>query len=95
MAKPFPEEFRQDVIAAARSTHGPLSHVAKAYGISQSCLHKWLARDAAERAGGSDVAGNAETVEMKALRATIKAQKLEIEVLRRAAAYFARDALPK
>ena len=42
MPKPFPAEFRRDVIAVARKGEAPLSQIAKDFGISESCLHRWL-----------------------------------------------------
>ena len=40
--KPFPIEFRPDVVAVARKGQAPLSQIAKDFGISESCLHRWL-----------------------------------------------------
>lgn len=40
--KPFPAEFHADVIAVARKGEAPLRHIAKDFGISQACLHRWL-----------------------------------------------------
>jgi transposase len=42
MPKPFPLEFRRDVVAVARKGEAPLSQIAKDFGISESCLHRWL-----------------------------------------------------
>ncbi len=42
MPKPFPAEFRRDVVAVARKGEAPLSQIAKDFGISESCLHRWL-----------------------------------------------------
>ena len=42
MPKPFPAEFRRDVIAVARKGEAPIAQVAKDFGISESCLHRWL-----------------------------------------------------
>lgn len=42
MPKAFPPEFRADVVAVARKGDAPLSQVAKDFGISESCLHRWL-----------------------------------------------------
>jgi transposase-like protein len=42
MPKPFPPEFRRDVVAVARKGEAPLSQIAKDFGISESCLHRWL-----------------------------------------------------
>lgn len=42
MPKPFPAEFRADVIAVARKGEAPLRQIAKDFGISEACLHRWL-----------------------------------------------------
>ena len=42
MPKPFPKEFRDDVVAVARKGEAPVSQIAKDFGISESCLHRWL-----------------------------------------------------
>ena len=43
MPKAFPKEFRDDVIAVARRAEASVAQVAKDFGISESCLHRWLA----------------------------------------------------
>jgi transposase len=35
-------EFRADVIAVARKGEAPLRQIAKDFGISEACLHRWL-----------------------------------------------------
>jgi len=40
--EPFPLEFRRDVVAVARRREAPMSRIAKDFGISESCLHRWL-----------------------------------------------------
>jgi len=42
MPKPYPQEFRDDVVAVARNGQAPLNQVAKDLGISEGCLHGWL-----------------------------------------------------
>jgi transposase len=42
MPKAFPLEFCRDVVAVARKGEAPLSQIAKDFGISESCLHRWL-----------------------------------------------------
>ena len=44
MPKAFPLEFRRDVVAVARRKEAPLSQIAKDFGISESCLHRWVKR---------------------------------------------------
>ena len=42
MPKPFPAEFRRDVIAVARKGEASVAQVAWDFGISESCLQRWL-----------------------------------------------------
>jgi putative ABC transport system permease protein len=42
MPKAFPAEFRRDVVAVARKHEAPISQVARDFGISEACLHRWL-----------------------------------------------------
>ena len=42
MPKAFPPEFRRDVVAVARKGEAPIAQIAKDFGISESCLHRWL-----------------------------------------------------
>ena len=102
MPKPFPKEFRADVIAVARQGEQSIAQVARSFGVSESCLARWLKiadRDDG-RAGGSTTAGSAGAggdleTENRELRKRAKQLEQENEILRRATAYFARDVLPK
>jgi transposase len=47
--RPFPKEFREDVVRVARASDSSVAQVAKDFGISESCLHRWLAQDDVER----------------------------------------------
>lgn len=42
MAKPYPKEFRDDVVAVARQGQTPLSQIAKDFGISEGSLSNWM-----------------------------------------------------
>lgn len=42
MPKAFPIEFRRDVVAVARKGEAPISRIAKDFGVSESCLQRWL-----------------------------------------------------
>jgi transposase len=44
MPKAFPEEFRCDVVAVARRRQAPMIRIAKDFGISESCLARWVKR---------------------------------------------------
>lgn len=44
MPKEFPEEFRRDVVVVARKRETPIAQIAKDFGISASCVQRWLKR---------------------------------------------------
>jgi transposase len=48
MPKPYPRDFREDVVAVARKGEAPLAQIAKDFGISESCLNNWLRAAAVE-----------------------------------------------
>jgi transposase-like protein len=42
MPKPYPKEFRDDVVAVARKGQVPLNQIAGVFGIFEGCLHNWM-----------------------------------------------------
>jgi transposase len=92
--KPYPREFRDDVVAVARRREAPLSRIAKDFGISESCLTNWL-RAADVEDGRRPGATREESEQLRELRKRNRLLEQENEVLRRAAAYLARDINPK
>jgi transposase len=85
--KPFPKEFRKDVVRVARASDSSVAQVAKDFGISESCLHRWLAQDDVEQGNRPGVTAS-ESAELRELRRRNKLLEQENEVLRRAAAYL-------
>ena len=95
MPKAFPVEFRRDVVAVARKGEAPVSQIAKDFGISESCLHRWL-RLADIEDGVRPGVTTDESAELRELRKRNRLLEQENEILRRAAAYFAsREHNPK
>jgi transposase len=94
MPKPFPKEFRRDVVAVARRKDAPMSRIAKDFGISESCLHRWV-KQAEIEDGVRDGLTLAEEAEIRELRKRNRLLEQENEVLRRAAAYLGQGLLPK
>ncbi len=95
MPTPYPREFRRDVVAVARQGDQSRAQVARSFGISESCLARWL-RIAEREDGGEPVpTGRLDEVEVRELRRRNKQLEQENEILRRATAYVARDTLPK
>ena len=94
MPKAFPLEFRRDVVAVARKGDVSLRQVAKDFGISESCLHRWL-QQADIDDGVKPGLSMSESRELRELKRRNRVLEQENEILRRAAAFFAKDTLPK
>ena len=94
MAKPYPPEFRRDVVAVARKGEAPLNQIAKDFGISEGCLHNWMKKADVED-GARPGTTAAEAVELREAKKRIRLLEQEAEVMRRAVAYLSRDVNPK
>jgi transposase len=94
MPKAFPPEFRRDVVAVARKGDAPISQIAKDFGISESCLHRWQNLADIEDGVRPGVTSS-ESAELREAKKRVRVLEQEVEILRRAAAYFARDISPK
>lgn len=94
MPKPYPAEFRSDVVAVARKHEAPLSQIAKDFGISEATLHNWLNKADVEEGVRPGVT-NADAADMRELKRRNRLLEQENEILRRAAAFFARELPPK
>jgi transposase len=94
MPKKFPREFRDDVVRVVRSGKFTHEEVAHDFHISLSSLKRWL-HQADIDDGRSEGLTTAELDEVVRLRRDNRRLEMENEILRRAAAYFAKDALPK
>jgi transposase len=91
MPPPHPPEFRQRAVELARTGEAPIAKIAKDLGISESCLRNWMRADDVP-----DDNGSTERKELAELRRRNRVLEQENEILRRAAAYFAREnVLPK
>jgi transposase-like protein len=96
MPAPHPPEFRQRAVELARQGAKPVAQIAKDLGISESCLRNWMAQADADNNGSPVKLTSAEKKELAELRRKARQLELENEILKRAAAYFAREnVLPK
>ena len=94
MPKAFPQEFRNDVVAVARKREAPLSQIARDFGISQACLHRWL-KIADVEDGVKPGVTREESEQLRELKKRNRLLEQEAEVMRRAVAYLSRDVNPK
>jgi transposase-like protein len=93
MPQRYPDEFRQRAIELARSSDKPVAHIAADLGIATSCLRRWMKQDDID-GGRRDGLSTDERAELVRLRRELRTAQMEVEILRRAAAYFAKETLP-
>jgi transposase len=82
------------VVAVARKGEAPIAQIAKDFGVSESCLHRWLNLADVEDGVRPGVTAS-ESGELRELKKRNRLLEQENEILRRAAAFFARESLPK
>jgi transposase len=88
---PHPEEFRRRAVALARERTKPIAELAKELRISESCLRNWVAQAYADDSGSDTQLTSKEKKELTELRREKRRLEMENEILKRAAAYFARE----
>jgi transposase len=95
MPAPKSPEFRRRAVELARLREKPISQIAKDLGIAESGLRRWMAQadiDEDKKEGLS----TDERAELVQLRRDKRVLEMEVEILKRASAYFAREnVLPK
>ncbi len=94
MPRRFPPEFKRDVVTVARRGDLTIVEVAADFGICEESLRRWM-RQADIDDSIKDGLTSAEQSEVVQLRRDKRRLEMENEILRRAAAYFAKDAHPK
>ena len=101
MPAPHPPEFRRRAVDLAnqvdedgRRVHS-VADLAKDLGISESCLRRWMDQDQVDT-GKREGLTTKERAELVELRRKTRTLEMENEILKRAAAYFAKEnVLPK
>ena len=93
--KPFPKEFREDVVNVARNREPgqTIKQIAADFGIAESCLRNWL-RQADVEDGLKPGTKAADNTELREAKKRLRLLEQENEVLRRAAAYLSQANLP-
>ena len=89
----YPAEFRREAIELVRSSDRPVAEVARSLDIAEGTLWNWVKvdRETRERDGVPDALSESEREELKRLRKENAQQRVDMEILRKAAAFFARE----
>lgn len=95
MPAPKSPEFRRRAVELARLREKPIAQIAKDLGIAESGLRRWM-KQADIDDGTSEGLTSDEREELVRLRREKRTLEMEVEILKRASAYFAREnVLPK
>lgn len=94
MPKKYPPEFKADVARVARRGDLTIVEVASDFGVSTESVKRWK-RQAEIDDGIVGGLTSTEQSEIVQLRRDKRRLEMEVEILRRATAYFAKDAAPK
>ena len=87
---PYPEEFRREAVALIRSGQRSLAEASKSLGVSQQTLRNWLKQADVEAGVAEGVTGE-EREELRRLRREVRVLREEREILKKAAAFFAKE----
>lgn len=90
-----PAEFKKRAVDLARQGDKPVAEIARDLGVSESGLRRWMAQAEVDE-GKREGLSTAEKQELIRLRRENRVLQTENEILKRAAAYFAKEnVLPK
>ncbi len=86
----FSKEFKKDAVDLVRSSGKTIAEVARDLDLTESALREWV-RQADVDDGRRDGLATAEREELARLRKEVRVLREERDILKRAAAFFARE----
>ena len=89
-SKQYTDEFRAEAIKQVTERGHSVVDVAHRPGINKHSLYEWIKRSKAHAPAVQTGVGNSDTAEMRRLRAELKRVTEERDILKKAAAYFAK-----
>ena len=91
----YPPEFQREAVELVVGSGRSIAEVARSLGMNEGTLGNWVkaARDARARAGDPEGLSESERDELRRLRKEVVELRTDREILRRAAAYFARETM--
>jgi len=88
----FTDEFKQDTVRLIRESGKTVAEIARDLDLSESAVRNWLTHaEIDEGRGGQGELTTAERQELQRLRRENKQLQMEREILKKAAAFFAKE----
>ena len=88
----FSAEYKAEAVKLVTREGRSCSAVAKELGIANSCLHDWVRQSEVDQGrGGKGALTTAERQELTELRRKVRQLEMEKEILKKAAAFFAKE----
>jgi transposase-like protein len=89
---PYPVSFRAEAVALAQTSGKSIPVVARELGVSEQALRTWVKRTAIDAGQGPPgVLTSEERAELTRLRRQVRILEQEREILKKAAAFFAKE----
>ena len=88
---PYTEEFKREAIELVRLTGKSKAQVAKDLGISDVSLRNWIKQAERDEGKRADGLSSDEREELRRLRRENQTLRMEREILKKAAAFFAKE----
>ena len=88
---PYPEEFKREAIELVRLTGKSVRQVASDLGISEASLRGWIKQAERDQGKRPDGLSTDERLELQKLRRENRTLRMEREILKKAAAFFAKE----
>jgi transposase len=90
--KPYPKEFRSEAVRLVKESGESQNRIAKDLGVALESLRSWVKQADLDSGKRSDGLTSEESEE---LRREVRTLRMEREILKKAAAFFARETEPK
>ena len=89
--KPYPKEFREQVVKLVQLGDRSALEVAREFEISVDSVRRWVQQAERDQSHRQDGLSSPEREELVRLRREIRRLRMEREILSKAAAWFARE----